>query len=658
MKGKAILAVPVPEPSGKRYEVIATEEDIKGEKHLIVDLFDGEVWLLRWAFVQNDFMRYEVENERWSRKNRRNAWVESYKVEDFRKEHIYAPKASEEIIRRWCNNYSEIIDCVFGIEDEINRKKEQKKRAAKENVQLQLFSEIPEIPEEFFETIKQTVQRGNLIYYKRHGQNAKYKCAQCGAWFEKRKVAPVQNETEQCPICKESGKLKWLGRSRTECEWEKHVLYQATASGKLLIRGFETRTHRSPWGAVGTETVEKYRGFFSRGISKEYQHYIWKEDKPWSEGGEYDRGFDCADIYPGYLQTIRQTDLKYCPLEELAHMVREDFYVRNDREGIIKEVLKAYAKCQQLEILYKMDLEKTCRKIIENKGAAAFLDKKQNKLEKILKIEKRDLQWIREEQGEDFTRLRVCQYIKKKGWKNNQRTKKMTLELLFAGGTYYLKEHEKRMKEITKYMSMEQAYNRIREYANKEFSDRMSEAQREYYDYLKMRAHLGYDMTNSVYLHPKHLHDTYDELRKEDERRKAADYIEKKRKQFPKIAGQYKKLYARYFYEKDEFIVRPARNVEEIILEGRTLHHCVGSESQSYMKNHNDGKAFILMLRKKEAPETPYATIEIRNTDIRQWYQANDKKPDREIIDPWLEEYVKQLRGGKKKTTEQMRAAV
>ena len=97
---------------------------------------------------------------------------------------------------------------------------------------------------------------------------------------------------------------------------------------------------------------------------------------------------------------------------------------------------------------------------------------------------------------------------------------------------------------------------------------------------------------------------------------------------FPLIHKNYRKLRSKYLYEDDGYLIRPARSAAEIVEEGRMLHHCVGGNG--YLGKHNDGESYILMLRSKKDPETPYITVEIAGNrpEILQWYGANDKKPD------------------------------
>ena len=95
-------------------------------------------------------------------------------------------------------------------------------------------------------------------------------------------------------------------------------------------------------------------------------------------------------------------------------------------------------------------------------------------------------------------------------------------------------------------------------------------------------------------------------------------------------------------YEDGEFLIRPAKSAREIIEEGQKMHHCVGGDN--YLNKHNKGITFILLMRRRKNPEEPFCTVEIKEDEIQQWYEAHDKKPDKEIIQPWLDNYIKHLK--------------
>lgn len=131
----------------------------------------------------------------------------------------------------------------------------------------------------------------------------------------------------------------------------------------------------------------------------------------------------------------------------------------------------------------------------------------------------------------------------------------------------------------------------------------------------------------------------------ESSKEKMDDRLVEVSEKYPDIKKKYRNLRKRYFFEDDNFLIRPARSAEEIVTEGRVLHHCVGSDD--YLEKHNRGDTYILMLRFKDMPEIPYITVEIDNMDrILQWYGKYDKKPDKENMQKWLDAYVTRLKAG------------
>ena len=62
-----------------------------------------------------------------------------------------------------------------------------------------------------------------------------------------------------------------------------------------------------------------------------------------------------------------------------------------------------------------------------------------------------------------------------------------------------------------------------------------------------------------------------------------------------------------YEFSYGELCIVVPGSTEEIIMEGRTLKHCVGG----YAARHFNDKVTILFLRHKRKPDTPFVTIEI-----------------------------------------------
>lgn len=63
-------------------------------------------------------------------------------------------------------------------------------------------------------------------------------------------------------------------------------------------------------------------------------------------------------------------------------------------------------------------------------------------------------------------------------------------------------------------------------------------------------------------------------------------------------------------FHEDGYMVRVASSKEDLIREGAILHHCVGR--MDYDKRQAKGTSVICFIRKKEAPDRPFVTAEVR----------------------------------------------
>ena len=199
---------------------------------------------------------------------------------------------------------------------------------------------------------------------------------------------------------------------------------------------------------------------------------------------------------------------------------------------------------------------------------------------------------------------------------------------------------------ILEYMSAEKMVNRVCNYCGFTKESLQTVFEREklrrmatlYADYLHMKDAAGFDMTNSVYLHPRNLERAHAELVERKEQIENEQFLKSKEEKFKNIPKRYRSANRHFKYEDGELFIRPARTATEIILEGRIQHHCVGGDN--YLDKHNKGKTFICFLRFKADKKTPYYTIEIDwEYNVLQFYAAHDKQPQKAVIEAWLNKY-------------------
>ena len=119
--------------------------------------------------------------------------------------------------------------------------------------------------------------------------------------------------------------------------------------------------------------------------------------------------------------------------------------------------------------------------------------------------------------------------------------------------------------------------------------------------------------------------------------------MKREKEKYKKLNGEiFKHLQeaARFYWENDEYAFIPAGKCEELIKEGRELHHCVGSSTR-YMEGMAEGSSWIIFLRKKDDLNEAYYTLEMdmKKDEVIQFYSKFDRQPDKEKIQKLLKTY-------------------
>ena len=133
---------------------------------------------------------------------------------------------------------------------------------------------------------------------------------------------------------------------------------------------------------------------------------------------------------------------------------------------------------------------------------------------------------------------------------------------------------------------------------------------RSYRDYRRMRQYLAEETRKAWPLYPKDvtkidkLHtDIINFYNNEQDKIREAQQAEKQAKYTKNVYEKAKK----FELSDDNYCIIACKNLIDLVKEGRTLHHCVGS----YVDSVSMGKEYILFLRKKEEIDTPFYTIDI-----------------------------------------------
>ena len=663
MKTKQIEKVPYlgAKKTGKgfQYVAVAAVKIIAKEKHLIVEVYknkkeDLEAPVIRIALNKTGWSNYIPELGVWDKRKIENMYY-STNLWGKHNEKTFISEVDAGKISKWCKDSISWRDWINKIESfersiryaEQSRKEARKREALEERNKL-----INPLSEEFKQWCREVLfKERNYIYYKRKGNKATFKCSHCGGEYEYKTNVPdtfegqfhhtgqipVNGQRGRCEKCDNIGTYKTIGNMK---EQHREVIECYTAqkykeTGAVIQAVNIEKIFRRDAPAT-YEYTEIVRNYFESGkkIQKDYHlHDGWTKRDFWSYqniGGFHNITQGKTTVYPGIFEELKGTILEYSGLKEFMY----DYAT----VGVVK-YMETYINISQLEMISKLGMTKLVDSLIEYSGASnEYIKVNEGKPEDMLGIRKERIKQLILHKGEPRM-LKIMQMEKesKERWSDDE-----------LRDVYDLGIERKDIVRAFEFMSIRKLLNRVEKYAGRTIAEswgsdleRMKSLAILYIDYLHMKSRAGYDMNNMIHQFPRNIREAHraivDETVKKEEDKRLED-VELK---YPDIKKKYRTFYKKYHYEDDTYLIRPARAASEIVLEGRTLHHCVGGES--YLSNHNEGKHIILMLRKKENLDMPYITVEIRDKKINQWYGEYDKKPDRDIIEKWIENYATRL---------------
>lgn len=705
MKKKAIEKIPyigLKKTSRKKdvkYVGVAETKIIGGAEHLLIEVYKNEknekdIPEVRIALNKNDFGTYFPKTGEWNRKKImpnggycRTIWEKTGEGNDWREqEKINILQNEEDLgkIRDFCKKkiYSEKHwwEYIHKYQDDITvrerRKTADRKYQRRAEALQDRINHTKELPEQRILDWANKTCFGKLhyLYYKKHGSWVQIACSKCGGvtdarWksgisyesqFQRIVKEPKEGKYGKCPMCGTLGEYKCQGKVKgTYRKQAYYFLGQRYKENGIVLRYIEVQKR---WeleltaGEKGTEMqgaceelsgIEIARAYLKPGekVQIDYQKHSWYEGKDyWDDcnlAGLSNIAIGEGKILPETYREMQDTAFRHSGLEEYA-----------DKGGKVNPIdyLERYQQIPQLEILSKMGLTEIVRRITRGE-CGVIEDQNAKRLDDFLGIQRERTDQLIRTGGNG----KLLDAMKTEKRLDQHWTEKQVEQMAETG----LRTDSAGI--ALRYMTVQKMLNRIAKYAGCEYGTKCSTAINEirrtaitYTDYLRMREERGYDLHNSVYQQPRELQTAHDQMVAEINQEKVEKRLKEVKEKYPEIREQYRKLRKEFFYEDDTYLIRPARSAEEIVTEGRILHHCVGGNN--YLTKHNEGTSYILMLRFQEEPETPYITVEISaaGKNILQWYGAYDKKPDENHMREWLKEYLRKLKDGTLAETEKI----
>ena len=162
-------------------------------------------------------------------------------------------------------------------------------------------------------------------------------------------------------------------------------------------------------------------------------------------------------------------------------------------------------------------------------------------------------------------------------------------------------------------------------------------------DYWRMAGACGWNLEDESLRLPRDLARQHDKALEEETAIKTADKLKRRAKE---IEGRREAFAKRaeemeaFSWERGGILIRPVRTEEELIAEGQYLSHCVGGYGAQIV----GGGSWIFFLRRSEAPDTPWYTLQLgKDLTVRQ--NRGRKNCDRtEEVEAFEEAWLSHIR--------------
>lgn len=344
-------------------------------------------------------------------------------------------------------------------------------------------------------------------------------------------------------------------------------------------------------------------GWYEQGLQKQPKYYEYEN---W--GYADDKYFDPFAPIVNREYALKFEKYKY----SLANEYTYQDYIK---------YLRTYEQYPQAEYLMKLNLQyyatsKTILKLIEK--------------------DKQFRKWLIKNKLEIYLKSYYVSTIVTAYKQNKDLDKTQQLELFIK--SFSKNEHYREIKELFN--------GNIKKFFNYITSQQIDASL--YIDYLNACKYLKLNMQENKNKIPhdfKHWHDirideyTTAKQKADEEERKASNL------KFLNIANKYLSLQHNL---KNVYISIIPTSPEDLVYEGKKLHHCVGS--MNYDQKFVREESLIFFIRNKNKPNKPFVTLEysLKNHKILQCYADHNSKPDSKVMNfinkVWLPYANKQLR--------------
>lgn len=578
----------------------------------------------------DDFIGYDHLCKKWT-----NAMIDRLRFPyPIYRSGIYCEEGSAKCIQEYLETDSDPYDALQMFQSDLRRRNTLKKHKRITDQWDLVMQDVPELPQDWENWMKKVGFLQNHIFFEYNRKGVTHGFC---TWCEKDVPVknPKHNQDGECSCCHHKIKYKSIKRVQSVItEEDTAYLVQDCGTG-FVVREFmiNMAVKMSDYRKTMFQWHERRRFVYDKdfigaeyfyGYDRTAQEYRWRKGdltKAWGPG------------WLSYVQCVRGQTYK-----ENVSSLDKTLLGRTGLPEYIKgiafvdpcEYIRQFRNQPILEKIVKTGLMQLAKEIVNENKVLDCADSEE--LVKALYIDRFRLERLRKRNG-GTSYLEWLQYEKKMdkvipdsviGW---MRDKGIVPEDL----TF-----------INDYMSEIQVKNYLERQAA-ESGEKVKDLLTIWQDYLIMAKRSQIDITDPIIYRTRNLVYRHNELAKTVGDKSVvlqAEEVESKYPMLPQICGELKK----YEYSDTRYKIVAPQRVEDIIIEGRKLRHCIHNNDR-YFERMSKRESYILFLRKSSKDSEPYYTLEVEpNGTVRQKRTLyNRQLEDIEKAEKFLQRWQKQL---------------
>ncbi|MCW2277751.1 PcfJ domain-containing protein [Heliophilum fasciatum] len=466
------------------------------------------------------------------------------------------------------------------------------------------------------------------LFVTRRGKRQHCYCTHCNGMFETQGLNV--GKQAHCEKCNSLCYVKSAARGRNKMVDEVYFVYYAKSviDPKAIVATgiYAVRDYRFSYRNVKThfELVAMYL-FIPREGS-----YMWRRIayQSMAEGFVYvGEWTPCATTYS--MGVLMKKAREFVSHESIKQAVQDTPFAWSGwdqydyrRDSDMVAFFGLYARYPCVEYLVKLGFDNIVGGKLAGERNYKTINWQGKTLFDVLRITKKELNEIKRKNITlDFELLKILQMsLKDRSNFSLEEAMAFCKDFNYSIGT---------LEKLNKYAHLRRISNYLKNQKHKNHFVTVSGALTTWRDYLNDCEIMQMDLSDESVVFPRNLYQAHQNTIKQVK-------IKADEKLNQQIRDRLKSL-NRYCFEFGGLMIRPVESTEELIAEGKTLHHCVGT----YGNRYAEGKTDILVIRRIEEPDKPYFTVEITDGHVRQVHGAKNCNPT-EDVQAFMAEFTKQ----------------